>query len=51
VSNALDRAYEHRVTLDFSRPGKPIDNAFVEPFNGRLREECLNPERAHPTEM
>jgi putative transposase len=43
VSNALDRwAYENRVTLDFSRPGRPIDNAFVESFNGRLREECLN---------
>ncbi|HMO84786.1 MAG TPA: IS3 family transposase, partial [Lacipirellulaceae bacterium] len=43
VSNALDRwAYEHEVTLDFSRPGKPTDNAFVESFNGRLREECLN---------
>jgi putative transposase len=43
VSNALDRwAYLHGVTLDFSRPGKPTDNAFVESFNGRLREECLN---------
>ena len=43
VSNALDRwAYEHGVVLDFSRPGKPTDNAFVESFNGRLREECLN---------
>jgi putative transposase len=43
VSNGLDRwAYENRVTLDFSRPGRPIDNAFVESFNGRLREECLN---------
>jgi putative transposase len=30
------------VTLDFSRPGKPTDNAFVESFNGRLRDECLN---------
>jgi putative transposase len=30
------------VTLDFSRPGKPTDNAYVESFNGRLREECLN---------
>jgi putative transposase len=30
------------VTLDFSRPGRPIDNAFVESFSGRLREECLN---------
>jgi len=28
--------------LGFSRPGKPIDNAKVESFNGRFREECLN---------
>ena len=43
VSKALDRwAYEQGVTLDFSRPGKPTDNAYVESFNGRLREECLN---------
>ena len=43
VSKALDRwAYERGVTLDFSRPGKPTDNAFVESFNGRFRDECLN---------
>lgn len=43
VSNALDRwAYARGVTLDFSRPGRPIDNAFVESFNGRFREGCLN---------
>ena len=43
VSKALDRwAYANSVTLDFSRPGKPTDNAFVESFNGRLRDECLN---------
>ena len=43
VSKALDRwAYEHGVTLDFSRPGKPTDKAYVESFNGRRREECLN---------
>ena len=30
------------VTLDFSRPGKPTDNAFIEAFNGRFRAECLN---------
>jgi putative transposase len=35
-------AYLHGVTLDFSRPGKPTDNAFIESFNGRFREECLN---------
>lgn len=32
----------HDVTLDFSRPGKPTDNAFVESFNGKFRSECLN---------
>ena len=43
ISKPLDRwAYENGVTLDFSRPGKPMDNAFVESFNGRLRDECLN---------
>lgn len=43
VSQELDRwANEHGVTPDFSRPGKPTDNAYVESFNGRLREECLN---------
>jgi putative transposase len=30
------------VTLDFSRPGKPTDNAFIEAFNSRLRQEWLN---------
>lgn len=43
VSRDLDLwAYRHNVTLDFSRPGKPTDNAFIEAFNGRLRAECLN---------
>lgn len=36
------RAYQRGVTLDFSRPGKPTDNAFIEAFNGRFRAECLN---------
>lgn len=35
-------AYTNGVTLDFSRPGKPTDNAFIEAFNGRFRAECLN---------
>ncbi len=35
-------SYTHNVILDFSRPGKPTDNAFIEAFNGRLRVECLN---------
>jgi putative transposase len=35
-------AYKNGVQLDFSRRGKPTDNAIVESFNGRFREECLN---------
>ena len=35
-------AYHHGTRIDFSRPGKPTDNAFIETFNGTLRDECLN---------
>ena len=35
-------AYGNQVTLEFSRPGKPTDNAYIESFNGSLRDECLN---------
>jgi transposase InsO family protein len=35
-------AYEHGVRLQFIEPGKPIQNAHIESFNARLREECLN---------
>ena len=35
-------AYWNKVKLDFSRPGKPTDNAFIESFNARFRQECLN---------
>lgn len=46
ISEAVDRwAYGNGVTLDSSRPGKPTDNAFVESFNGRLRDEWLNTHR------
>lgn len=39
----LDRwAYFHHVTLDFSRPATPTDNAFIESFNASLRRELLN---------
>ena len=34
--------YQRDVTLDFSRLGKPTDNAFIESFNGKFRAECLN---------
>jgi putative transposase len=40
---ALDAwAYEAGVRLNFIRPGKPIENAYIESFNGRFRDECLN---------
>jgi putative transposase len=43
VSKSLDWwAYFNGVKLDFSRPGKPTDNAFIEPFNGKFRQERLN---------
>ena len=43
VSRDLDLwAYARGVPLDFSRPGKPTDNAFIEAFNSRFRAECLN---------
>jgi putative transposase len=35
-------AYHNGTKIDFSRPGKPTDNAFIETFNGTLRDECLN---------
>jgi len=43
ISRDLDLwAYANDVTLDFSRPGKPTDNGFIEAFNSKLRAECLN---------
>jgi putative transposase len=37
-------AHQTGVTLNLIRPGKPVENAFIESFNGRLRDECLNAE-------
>ena len=43
MSRALeDWAYRRGVQLDFTRPGKPTDNSYIESFNGKLRDECLN---------
>ena len=43
ISHDLDLwAYHKGVVLDFSRPGKPTDNAFIESFNGKFRAEYLN---------
>jgi putative transposase len=49
VAEAMDQwAFWNRVQLDFSRPGKPTDNAFAESFNGRVRAEFLNRHTSKP---
>jgi len=43
TSKALDQwCYLNEITLCFITPGKPIENCFIESFNGRFRDECLN---------
>ncbi len=43
ISKVVDEwAYRKNITLEFSRPGKPTDNAYIESFNGKFRDECLN---------
>jgi putative transposase len=43
IAKAVDQwAYENKVILDFSRPGKPTDNPYIESFNGKFRDECLS---------
>ena len=43
AGQALDVwAYEQGVKLHFIEPGKPVQNAFIESFNGKMRDECLN---------
>lgn len=43
AGKAMDAwAYEHGVGLHFIEPGKPVQNAYIESFNGKLRDECLN---------
>lgn len=45
VSKEMDAWADRRaVRLDFIRPGKPVENCFIESFNGKLRDECLNSE-------
>jgi putative transposase len=45
ASRAMDLwAYQNGVHLDFIRPGRPVENGYIESFNGRLRDECLNVE-------
>ena len=43
IGKAMDEwAYRRGIKLNFIRPGKPVENAYIESFNGRLRDECLN---------
>ncbi|WP_152545057.1 integrase core domain-containing protein, partial [Bordetella holmesii] len=43
AGRALDAwAYQAGVKLSFIRPGKPVENAYIESFNGKFRDECLN---------
>lgn len=43
ISKALDLwAFENNVRLRFIQPGKPVQNAYIESFNGKFRDECLN---------
>jgi len=43
ISNALDAwAFERGIKLQFILPGKPVNNAYMGSFNGKLRDECLN---------
>jgi transposase InsO family protein len=43
TSRAVDGwAYRKGVKLEFMRPGRPVENGFIESFNGRLRDACLN---------
>lgn len=43
ISRVVDEwAYRNKVNLNFIRPGKPTENAFIESFNGKFRDECLS---------
>lgn len=43
VSLVMDQwASSHEIRLDYIRPGRPVENCFIESFNGKLRDECLN---------
>jgi putative transposase len=43
TANALDQwAYRNGITLKLIQPGKPMQNGYVESFNGKFRDECLN---------
>jgi transposase InsO family protein len=43
----MDWAIRNKIEIEYIQPGKPIQNAFIESFNSRLRDECLNEELFH----
>jgi putative transposase len=43
----MDWAYKNKIAIQYIEPGKPIQNAFIESFNSRFRDECLNEELFH----
>lgn len=43
----MDWSYKNNIAIEYIQPGKPIQNAFVESFNSRFRDECLNEELFH----
>ncbi len=46
----MDWAYKNNIAIEYIQPGKPIQNAFIESFNSRFRDECLNEELFHDLE-
>jgi transposase InsO family protein len=47
----LDLCSFEQIILDFIRPGKPVENGYIESFNGKLRDECLNWRCSSPSPM
>lgn len=43
----MDWAYQRNIAIEYIQPGKPVQNAFIESFNSRFRDECLNEELFH----
>ncbi len=43
----MDWSYKNNIAIEYIQPGKPIQNAFIESFNSRFRDECLNEELFH----